>query len=80
MPIVNCFTKNKNVKCQLIDDLINKWSDKIEVDKKDISINLITNFAQKGENYGFSVLAKFLVRYKCSGYPIITFRFDYGYF
>lgn len=55
MPIVNCFTKNENIDDQLMDDLLNKWSEKIEVDRKDISINFINNFSQKGENYEFMV-------------------------
>jgi len=55
MPIVNCFTKRKELNSQILNDIVQKWSEKIEVAEKDITMNFVADYAQVGQKYEFLV-------------------------
>lgn len=55
MPKVNCFTKRKELKGQILNNLVHQWFEKIHVDKKDITVNSVTIYLLIGQKYEFMV-------------------------
>jgi len=55
MPIVNCFTKKKELNDSILNNMVHQWSEKIQVDRKDITMNFVTSYVQVGQKHEFIV-------------------------
>jgi len=55
MLIINCFTERKELRDQILINLVHQWSEKIQVDEKDITMTFVTKYVQVGHKYEFMV-------------------------
>lgn len=55
MPIANCYINSKISKNLIFEDICGEWASLIGVDPKDISINIIRDFEQYGQNYALMI-------------------------
>lgn len=51
MPIANCFIQGSLVRTADFKKLVSEWSSSINIDEKDITLNVISDHEQYGQNY-----------------------------